>query len=199
MTHEPRTIVALVLVFAAYGGVRGALISSAKKLFQVNGRDSLGVAVEYLHRDELPPAIAEVVGDAMLCVLAKTAKGHEPLMGPDVLERCQGNVDDFKGRLRHHATRLGLTLPPESDPLSPEEFLDSLEELQPDILSDLEMRIIKLLIEHGRVTGAHPLRVSQATEHLIRRGLAFTVGNMNGELMLTSRGRDLAISWGLVA
>ena len=42
-----------------------------------------GVAVEYLHRDELPPAIAEVVGDAMPCVLAKTARSHEPMNPQD--------------------------------------------------------------------------------------------------------------------
>ena len=108
MTHETRTIEALVLVFDTDWGPRGVLISSVKKLFQVNGRDSLGVAVDYLHRDELPPVVAKVVGDALPCVLAKTANGHELLLGPDVLSHCQGDVADFKGLLKQHATKLGL-------------------------------------------------------------------------------------------
>lgn len=130
MEDHARRIEALVLVFDAEAGALNALIDSTKKLFRINGcslcsithglmgekaewrscRDTLGIPVEYVHRDELDAELRETVGKSLPCVLARTAKGTELLMGPEVLKRCGGSVADFRGRLLHHAARLRLSL-----------------------------------------------------------------------------------------
>jgi hypothetical protein len=130
MLEEARKIEKIVLIFNADAGAWNALVDSTKKLFNVNGcslcsithglfgekdewqscKESIGVDVDYFHRDEVDPATADLVGDALPCVLAVTKSGSQVLMGPDVLSRCGNSVEDFKGRLHHHAVRLGLEL-----------------------------------------------------------------------------------------
>lgn len=130
MNETTERIEKIILVYSARAGLLDALLDSSKKLLSVNGcslcrithgllgerddwkscRDSLGVAVEYFHRDELDSSLAALVGGALPCVVAQTKSGHEVLMGPEVLSRCGDSVEDFRGRLHHHAVRLGLTL-----------------------------------------------------------------------------------------
>ena len=127
---ERRVIRRLVRVFDANAGARSALVDSSRKLFRVKGcslceithgvlgeragwtscREALGADVEYLHRDELDEEIEKVVGDALPCVLADAGGGLEMLLGPEVLDRCAGSIDDFRGRLMHHAARVGMTI-----------------------------------------------------------------------------------------
>lgn len=130
MEESTERIEKIVLVYNASAGVLNALLDSTKKLLSVNGcslcrithglfgekdewktcQESLGVEVAYLHRDELEPALAKLVGDSLPCVVAETKSGRQILMGPEVLSRCGNRVEDFKGRLHHHAVRLGLRL-----------------------------------------------------------------------------------------
>lgn len=130
MDGTGRPIEKLILVFDANAGVLDALIDSTRKLFRLKGcplcsithglagersewkscRDSIGVPVDYLHRDELDASLEQIIGDQLPCVLARTADRTELLMGPAVLDRCAGSIPDFRGRLMHHAARLGLTI-----------------------------------------------------------------------------------------
>ena len=130
MEHDARAIERLILVFDADAGALNALVDSTRKLFRLKGcslcsithglagekgqwrscRETLGVPVDYLHRNELDATTAGVVGDQLPCVLASSGGRTELLMGPGVLDRCAGSVADFKGRLMHHAARLGLGL-----------------------------------------------------------------------------------------
>jgi len=121
----------LILVYAADSGKLSAFVDSARKLFQLKGctlcsithglagekgewrecREELGLPVDYLHRDELSEELRRVVGTQLPCVLAQTDAGPVLLLGPDVLDRCRGSVDDFKGRLLTHAAMRDLELP----------------------------------------------------------------------------------------
>ncbi|NJL27837.1 MAG: hypothetical protein HC897_08025 [Thermoanaerobaculia bacterium] len=121
----------LILVYAADSGKLSAFVDSARKLFKLKGctlcsithglagekgewrecREELGLPVDYLHRDELGSELRNVVGEQLPCVLAQTDSGTVLLLGPDVLERCRGSVDDFKGRLLTHAAMRDLELP----------------------------------------------------------------------------------------
>ena len=126
-----RQIRRLILVFDADTGRLSALVDSARKLFRVNGcalcsithglasekdtwkdcREELGVPVDYRHRDELFGPLKELTSDQLPCVVAETSDGIELLMTSDVLERCGGSVDDFKGRLLIHAAMRDLEMP----------------------------------------------------------------------------------------
>jgi len=128
---ERARIERLFFVYAADSGRMSAWIDSAKKLLRLKGctlcslthglagekaewrecRDELGVGVDYVHRDELTPAMKEVVGGRLPCILAQADGRLALLLDPAALERCQGSVPDLKGRLRAHAAMAGLTLP----------------------------------------------------------------------------------------
>lgn len=130
MQEDTRPIDELILVFDADAGALNALVDSTRKLFRLKGcslcrithglagersewascRDSIGVPVDYRHRDQLDETLAGIVGDQLPCVLARAAGRTELLMGPSVLDRCAGSVPDFRGRLMHHAARLGLEI-----------------------------------------------------------------------------------------
>ncbi len=130
MDPTQRRIIRLLLVFNADAGAFNALIDSTKKLFNVNGcslcsithglfgekdewtscRESFGVPVDYLHRDEVDAEFAAIVGDELPAVVAETKSGFHLLMDARALSRCDGSVEDFRGRLTHHVTRLDLTL-----------------------------------------------------------------------------------------
>src|SRR5215471_2038480 len=118
-----RTIDRLVFVFNATSGPLSALLDSAKKILQIKGctlcaithglageksewaecKTALGVPVDYVHRDEVTPDLRRLVGDDLPCVVALANGELIPLLSPAVLERCQGSVADFRGRLNYHA------------------------------------------------------------------------------------------------
>jgi len=129
---DPQPIERLIFVYNADSGRLSAMIDSARKLLQIDGctlcsithglagekddwkscRDEMGVPVDYLHKDELEGEVAALVGDALPCVVATAPGGRlEVLLPPGVIDRCQGSVDDLRGRLRVHAAMKGLAFP----------------------------------------------------------------------------------------
>jgi hypothetical protein len=121
----------LVLVYNANSGTVSAVIDSMKKLFQLNGctlcsithglagekdewkscKEEIGVEIDYVHRDEVTPALAAVIKDQYPCILAKTADKEVLLLTPEVLDRCKGSISDLKGRLRTYAAMNKLFFP----------------------------------------------------------------------------------------
>ena len=119
----------LIFVFSADSGRLAALADSARKILRINGcalcaithglagekgewRDckaELGVPVDYVHRDELEGELA-TVATALPCVVADAGGQLVSLLGPEVLERCNGQVADLKGRLVYYAGMKGLSL-----------------------------------------------------------------------------------------
>lgn len=125
------TVKRLLLVFSADSGKLNALFDSARKLFKLKGcalcsithgltgeksewqecKEIFGVAVDYVHRDEVRGELARAVGDDLPAVVAVTDDGFEVVLGPEALERCRGSVGDFRGRLLTHAAMRGLDIP----------------------------------------------------------------------------------------
>lgn len=121
----------LILIYNADSGRLNAWADSARKILRLNGcslcaithglagekadwrscRAEIGVPIDTLHRDEIFGPMKELVGDALPCVVAETAGGPRVLLTPDVLDRCRGSVDDFRGRLLTHAAMRDLELP----------------------------------------------------------------------------------------
>lgn len=126
-----RRIERLIFVFNAGSGSVNAFLDSAKKLLRLKGctlctithglageksewrecKEEIGVPVDYVHRDEITPELAKVVGNDLPCVVAEAEGELVLLLGPDVLERCKGSVADLKGRLNIFAAMRGLELP----------------------------------------------------------------------------------------
>ncbi len=126
-----RPIEKLVFVYNADSGILNSVIDSARKLLSINGcplcslthslagekrewrtcKESIGVPVEYLHRDELSPKTSAVIGDQLPCVLAEAGGETIVLLDSNVISRCKGSVADFRGRLKMHAAMRGLDLP----------------------------------------------------------------------------------------
>ncbi len=120
----------LILIYNADAGKLSALVYSVRKVLRLNGcalcsithgltgekaewrscRTEIGVPIDYLHRDEIFGPMKQLVGDALPCVVAETGAGPRVLLTPDVLERCRGSVDDFKGRLLTHAAMRDLEM-----------------------------------------------------------------------------------------
>jgi hypothetical protein len=135
MQDDKRPIERLVLVYGADSGRLNALVDSAKKLLRVKGcslcaithglagersewrecREALGVPIDTYHRDEMPPDVAAALGAGVPAVLAQSDGGLQMLMGPEVLDRLQGGISDFRGRLLTHAAMKGLSLPAATD------------------------------------------------------------------------------------
>lgn len=129
--YERVPIERLLFVYAADSGLVSAWVDSARKLLRLKGctlcslthglagerldwrecKDELGVPIDYLHRDELPPALEQAVGRRLPCVVAQAGGRLAVLLDPAALERCQGSVSDLRGRLRAHAAMSGLALP----------------------------------------------------------------------------------------
>lgn len=125
------TVQRLLLVYNADSGKLNALIDSAKKLLLVNGcplcslthslagersewqscKESLGVPFDYVHRDEVTPALREVVGEQLPAVVADTGERLVLLFGPDVIQRCRGNVADLRGRIELYVAMRKLEIP----------------------------------------------------------------------------------------
>lgn len=132
LSDGKKTIEHLYLVFNADSGAFAAFVDSAKKLLMINGcslcsithglagetsewrhcKEELGVPVDYIHRDEVDGELHRLVGDRLPCIVAEAAGERTVLLGPDVLERCQGSVADLKGRLNYFASLNQLELPP---------------------------------------------------------------------------------------
>ncbi len=121
----------LVFVHNADSGILSSVIDSTRKLLSINGcalcslthslagernewttcKETIGVPVEYLHRDELTPSTRAVVGNQLPCVLAEAGGETIVLLDSEVIGRCKGSVADFRGRLTLHAAMRGLDLP----------------------------------------------------------------------------------------
>ncbi len=121
----------LILIYNADSGRLNAWVDNARKILKLNGcslcsithglageksewrscRAEIGVPIDYLHRDEIFGPMKELVGDTLPCVVAETGAGPRMLLTPDVLDRCSGSVDDFKGRLLTHAAMRDMELP----------------------------------------------------------------------------------------
>jgi hypothetical protein len=128
-----RRIDRLSFVFDANAGFAAALIDSARKLIRLNGcdlctithgimgeksemascRETLGVDVDYVHRDEMDPALIDVTRRRLPAVVAHTGDAVWLLLDRDVIARCRGSVSDLRGKLSFHAAKLGLVLPDE--------------------------------------------------------------------------------------
>ena len=72
--------------------------------------DGLGVPFDLLHRNEAGP---ELLVAGLPSVLARTDDGEVvPVLGPDDLEACAGDVDAFERALRDALASKGLPLHP---------------------------------------------------------------------------------------
>jgi hypothetical protein len=121
----------LLFVFSANGGRWNAIADSMKKLLMMEGcalcsithgiagekrefliwKHSVGVPIEYVHRDEMQAELVDVVGKAIPAVVAVTGQRLVLLLSPEVVARCRGSVPDLVGRLTLHAAAKGLTFP----------------------------------------------------------------------------------------
>lgn len=126
-----RKVDRLLFVYNADSGTMNAIIDSAKKLLSLNGcplcslthslagersewqscKESLGVPVDYVHRDELSESLRALVGNKLPSVVARTGDDEIVLLGPDVIQRCKGSVADLRGRIRTHAIMRDLEVP----------------------------------------------------------------------------------------
>jgi len=127
----PSPVDRLIFVFHADSGRLAAFLDSVKKVLAVESctlcaithglageksdwkscRESLGIPVDYLHLDEIPAHLKEVVGGATPCVIAEAGGSYVRLLEPDVLAQCQGDVGAFKRRLAEAAAAHDLALP----------------------------------------------------------------------------------------
>ncbi len=132
-TVQPREemISKLLFVFSANGGRWNAIADSMKKLLMMEGcalcsithgiagekpefliwKRSVGVPVEYVHRDEMLAELVDVVGKAIPAVVAATGQRLVLLLPPEAVARCRGSVPDLVGRLTLHAATKGLSFP----------------------------------------------------------------------------------------
>jgi hypothetical protein len=121
----------LSFIFDADSGFGAALIDSARKVLRLNGcdlctithgitgekaemascRESLGVPVDYVHRDEMDHAMIEATGNRLPAIVAHSGSSAWLLLDRDVIARCKGSVADLRGRLGFYASKLGLALP----------------------------------------------------------------------------------------
>ena len=127
-----RTIDRLLFVYNANSGTLAAIVDSAKKFFRLNGcalcalthslagerdewkscKETIGVAIDYVHRDELTDAMRRVISaEPLPCILAETEGELVLLLRSGVIERCNGSIADFVGRLSVHAAMQELRLP----------------------------------------------------------------------------------------
>jgi len=123
----------LSFVFDANSGFGAAIMDSARKVLRLNGcdlctithgitgekkemtscRESLGVPVDYVHRDEMDGTLIDATGTKLPAVVAHSGSSTWLLLDRDAITRCKGSVSDLRGRLGFHAAKLGLLLPDE--------------------------------------------------------------------------------------
>jgi len=129
-TSEQR-IDRLSFIFDANSGFGAAILDSARKVLRLNGcdlctithgitgerkemvscRESLGVPVDYVHRDEMDRVMIEATGNRLPAIVAHCGSSAWLLLDPDIIARCKGSVSDLRGRLGFYAAKLGLELP----------------------------------------------------------------------------------------
>jgi len=125
-----RAIDRLIFIFDANSGAWDAFVDSAKKVLRINGcalcqvthglvteksewracQSELGAPVEYLHRDEIPPEMKELVEGQLPCIVAEANGETMILIDRETIGRCRGNVDDLKGKLLFHASKQDLQI-----------------------------------------------------------------------------------------
>ena len=128
---EETEITKLLFIFSANGGRWNAIADSMKKMLMMEScalcsithgvtgekpefrswKRSIGVPVEYVHRDEVSGELASIVGDQVPAVVAVTASDLIVLLTPDAVGRCRGSVPDLVGRLTMHAAFRHLAFP----------------------------------------------------------------------------------------
>src|SRR5271166_2113589 len=121
----------LSFIFDANSGLGAAILDSVRKVIRLNGcdlctithgitrekkemstcRESLGVPVDYVHRDEMDGAMIEATGNRLPAVVAHSGSSTWLLLDRDIISRCKGSVGDLRGRLSFFAAKLGLVLP----------------------------------------------------------------------------------------
>ena len=121
----------LIFVYAANSGKMNAMVESAKKLLAINGcslcsithglagekdewkscSEEFGVSIDYLHKDEIPSTLSDIVGDQLPCILVETDHETRLLLDPEVLGRAKGSVGDLRGRLYTYASMYHLQFP----------------------------------------------------------------------------------------
>ncbi|HBZ71180.1 MAG TPA: hypothetical protein DEP35_16190 [Deltaproteobacteria bacterium] len=126
-----RWIDRLSFIFDANSGFGAALLDSTRKILRLNGcdlctithgitgekkemvscRESLGVPIEYVHRDEMDGVMIEATGNRLPAIVAHSSSSAWLLLDRDVIARCKGSVSDLRGRLTFYAAKLGLALP----------------------------------------------------------------------------------------
>jgi len=130
----------LFFVYNADSGTLAAIVDSAKKLLSINGcalcslthslvgeraewvscKDTIGVPVDYVHRDELTPGMKASIGSEQLpCVLAESGNSITLLLTADTIRRCNGSIADLRGRLSIHAAMRNLYFRGESGASTP--------------------------------------------------------------------------------
>ncbi len=127
----PRKVDRLLFVYNADSGTLNAIVDSTKKLLSINGcplcslthslagersewlscKESIGIPVDYVHRDELSPSLRGVVGNSLPSVVARAGDEDIVLLGPEVIQRCKGSVADLRGRIKTHAAMRDLEVP----------------------------------------------------------------------------------------
>lgn len=125
------TIQRLLFVYNADSGTLNAIVDSAKKLLSINGcplcslthslagergewkscKESIGVPIDYVHRDELTPRLKNVISRELPCVVAEVDGELTVVLTAEVIARCKGSVADLRGRLNTHAAMRGLSFP----------------------------------------------------------------------------------------
>lgn len=128
---DRRIIERLIFVFDADSGAMSAFFDSARKALKLGGcalcsithgltgersewrdcREEIGVPVEYVHRNEVDDRLERASEGSLPCVLAEVDGRVVRLLDGEALERCQGSVADFRGRLSYFASLEGLRLP----------------------------------------------------------------------------------------
>jgi hypothetical protein len=126
-----RKIERLIFIFDADSGAMGAIVDTARKLLMIKGcalcqithgvigekqdwkscKEELGVPIDYLHRDDIPPSLESKVRENLPCIVAQVDGESLILLKPDVINRCRGGVADLRGRLRFYAGARNLELP----------------------------------------------------------------------------------------
>ena len=138
MNENARAVRQLTLLYNADAGKLNAFLDSARKLFGVGAcslcdlthglagerdawrecRESLGVPISSLHRDELTPELESLVGGRLPAVVAETEEGPVLLMTPQVIDQCS-DVQSFEERLWKEAEAAGLSPLADADPVVP--------------------------------------------------------------------------------
>jgi hypothetical protein len=127
---DKRPVDRLILIFDADSGLFDAFVESAKKVLRINGcalcqithgllteksewrecQEALGVPVEYIHRDEIPPDLAALIDGKLPAIVADHGGEKTVLLSAEAIGRCRGSVEDLRGKLLFHAAKRGLAL-----------------------------------------------------------------------------------------